>query len=113
MGLAFAELLYLGKVKIQGWTFYLTGPEVIFEVLVRLVFAALAGIALATILTAVTATFLWRFTLLRERLVQWITGIGVVVVLFMDSRFALTTLMKCSNRGVRFITALLIAHFLA
>ncbi len=46
IGLVFAEALVLGSGKAQGWTFYLTSAEVAFEVIVRLVFVALVGIAL-------------------------------------------------------------------
>src|SRR5206468_9136427 len=42
----------------------------------------------------------------------WATGIGVVLVVFLDSRFAVTSLIKWSNRGVRFTSALLVAHFI-
>ncbi len=49
VGLVFAEVLVLAPGKAQGWSYYLTGPEVLFEVAVRLIFAALAGIVLGTI----------------------------------------------------------------
>ena len=32
VGLLFAEALYFGGSRIQGWTFYLSTPEVFFEV---------------------------------------------------------------------------------
>ena len=43
IGLVFAEALGLAQGEVQGWTFYLTTTSVIFEVVVRLVAAALAG----------------------------------------------------------------------
>ena len=46
VALVFAEALVLVRGKAQGWTFYLTPPEVAFEVVVRLIAAALAGIVL-------------------------------------------------------------------
>ena len=36
VALVFAEGLLLASGKVQGWTFYLTTSEVIFEVVVRL-----------------------------------------------------------------------------
>jgi arylsulfatase A-like enzyme len=112
VGLAFAEALFLASGKVQGWSYYLTPPEVVFELAVRLIFGALAGIALGTLCTAVIAPFLWHFAASRERLAEWVTKVAVVLIVFLDSRLALTTLIKWSNRGVRFTSALLIAHFL-
>ncbi len=58
VGLVFAEVLFLTKARIQGWTFYLTTSEVVFEVVVRLIFAALAGILLGTICSLLALPFL-------------------------------------------------------
>ena len=82
---------------------------------VRLIFAALAGIALGTLCTAAIAPFLWHFKSSRERIVEWATKVGVVLVVFLDSRFALTTLITFwgSNHGPRFTSALLAAYLLA
>ncbi len=115
VGLAFAEALVLAPGKAQGWTFYLTTSEVIFEVAVRLIFAALVGIALGTLCTAALVPFLWYFNSSRQRIAEWTTRAAVVLVVFLDSRFALTILIKSwwSNHGPRFTTALLTAHFLA
>lgn len=112
IGLVFAEALFLGRTRIQGWTFHLTPLEVIFEVAVRLVCGALAGMILATLFAALLSPFIWYFERKRELLVAWITKISVVLVLFFDSRYALTSLIKWSHRGVRFTPELLIAHFL-
>jgi Sulfatase len=112
IGVVFAEALFLGRNRIQGWTFYLTAPEVVFEVAVRLLFGALVGMALASILTVLLAPFLYHFHSSRDRLVEWVTRIAVLLVLFPDSRYALTSLIEWSNRGVRFTSALLLAHFL-
>src|SRR5438270_904169 len=109
----FAEALLLAPGKAQGWSYYLTRSEVLFEVLVRLVFAALVGVALGTICAAAIAPLLWRFHSSREPLLDWSTKLAVVVIIFLDSRFALTTLLKWSHRGERFRPALLVAHFLA
>jgi len=113
VGLVFAEGLVLAPGKVQGWTFYLTTWEVIFEVMVRVVCAALVGIILGTVFTAVALPFLRYFSGSSDRVVQWTTNIAVVLVLFADSRFALTTLIKWSGHGSRFMTALLVLHFLA
>jgi arylsulfatase A-like enzyme len=109
--LVFAEALLLGQGEIQGWRFYLTTPEVVFEVVVRLIFVALAGVALGTLCTAVLAPFLWHFRSSREHLADWATRVAVVLVLFADSRLALQALIEWSNRGVRFTSELLVAHF--
>ena len=61
VGLVFADALYLGSNKVQGWTFYLTTSEVVFEVGLRLVVGALAGMILGTLCTALLMPFIWRF----------------------------------------------------
>jgi arylsulfatase A-like enzyme len=115
VGLAFAEALLLTQGEAQGWTYYLTTTEVAFEVVVRLIFASLAGIVLGTICTAVIAPFLWYFKSSRERIAESATKVGVVLVVFLDSRFALTILIKLwgANHGARFTSAMLTTHFLA
>lgn len=112
VGLVFALALYLGRAKVQYWTFYLTSWEVVFEVAVRLIFAALAGIALGSLCAAIIAPVLWYFRSSRERLLQVITSVAVVMVVFLDSRFALVSLGEWMGRGPRFFSVLLIAHFL-
>ena len=91
VALVFVEALHLSAGTAQGWTFYLTLPEVGFEVVVRFVAAALAGVALGTLLTVLIAFFLWYFDSARERLADLATKIAVVVVVFLVSRFALET----------------------
>ncbi len=115
LGLAFAETLSLAQGEVQGWTFYLTTAGIVFEVAVRLIFASLAGVALGTLCTAALAPFLWHFRSSRERIAEWATKVGVVLVVFLDSRFALTILINLwgANHGPRFATTLLTAHFLA
>ncbi len=66
IGFAFIEALVLAPGKAQGWSFYLTAPEVVFEVMVRLIFAALVGVAFGTICTAALAPFLWHYKSKRE-----------------------------------------------
>ena len=110
VGLTFAVGLVLAQGKIQGWSFYLAGGEVIYEVVVRFIASALAGIALGTICAGIAAPFLWYFESARERIVQWITRLGVLVVLFWDSRISVEPLVQWFGHGIRFIPALLIAH---
>jgi len=110
VALTFAEGLTLAAGKIQGWSFYLTTGEVIYEVAVRLIVTALLGIALGTISTAIVAPLLWFFRASAERTVAVVTGAAVVLVVFLDSRFALPVLVTWADRGLRFIPALLVAH---
>jgi len=93
VGLVFAVALWLAPGKAQGWSYYLTRPEVVFEVLVRMIFAALAGVALGSVLTAALAPFLWHFKSSRERIAEWATKVVVVLAVLMDSRFALKDLI--------------------
>src|SRR5208283_4901646 len=85
VALMFSEALMLAPGKAQGWTFYLTIPEVALEVAVRLVAAALAGVALGTACAAVLAPFLWHFKSSRQRLVDRVTNFAVVLVVFLVS----------------------------
>ena len=112
VGLMFAEALLLAPAKVQGWSFYLKPSELVFEVVVRLIFAALAGIALGTVCAAALAPFFWYFKSSRAGLAEWSTRVAVVLVVFLDSRFALTTLIKWLHRGSAHQTGLLVAHFL-
>jgi arylsulfatase A-like enzyme len=115
VGLVFALAIWLSGEKLRGWTFYLSTAAIVFEVLVRLVFAALTGISLGTLCTAALAPFLWHFDSSREHIAEWATKVAVVLVVFLDSRFALMTLIHVWRlaRGPRFTTALLTAHLLA
>ena len=112
IGLVFAEALVLAPAKVQGWSFYLKPSELIFEVVLRLLFAALAGIALGSLCAAGVAPFFWLFKSSRARLAEWSTKVAVVLVAFLVSRFALITLLKWSHRMAH-ERALLIAHFMA
>lgn len=117
IALAFTEALVLARGKAQGWSYYLTAPEVAFEVVVRLVAAALAGLALGTICTAVAAPVLGYFRSSRERFVDSTTKIGVFLVVFLASRYALEILIKWSytwsTHPALYDKLLLAAHFLA
>src|SRR5271166_5440857 len=117
VGLVFALAMWLAPGKAQGWSYYLARPVVIFEVVVRAIFAALAGIALGSILTVALVPFLWHFKSSRERIAEWATRVAVVVVVFLDSRFALITLVGWSHQWFRhrgiFDTALLAAYVVA
>lgn len=113
VGLAFAEGLRLAAGKIQGWSFYLTTAEVAYESIVRLVAAALIGIGLGTVGTVIALPFLWYFKASRDRVLDLVVRIAVVLVLFLDSRFAVPILVNWANHGIRFIPSLLIAHIVA
>jgi arylsulfatase A-like enzyme len=110
VGLVFAEAIFVAKARVQGWTYYLTISEVIFEVVVRLVVAAVAGVILGTIFTGIALPFLKAW---GTRALEWATRIAIVLVLFADSRLALTLLIEGHGRGPRFSLAALVAHFLA
>ncbi len=117
VALVFSEALILVRGKAQGWTFYLTPPELAFEVVVRVIAAALAGIVLGSICAAVVAPLLWHFRSSRERLVEWVTKIAVFLVVFLASRYALEVLIKWSyswseHRAI-YDKALLWGQFLA
>ena len=96
VALVFSEGLYLVTGRADGWMFYLTPSEVAFEAAVRLVFAALAGIAVGSICLLVLAPALWYFKSDRERLADWATKIAVVLVLFFVFQYALNELIKWS-----------------
>lgn len=114
VSLVFAEALYLAQGEVHRWAFYLTAPEVAFEMVVRLVVAALAGLGLGTLCTALIAPFLRYLNSSRERVAGWATNVSVVLVLFLVSRYALEVLIGLwSGRGPRFYFTLRAAHFLA
>ena len=96
VALVFSLTLALAQGKAQGWTYFLTVPEVAFEVVVRLIAAALAGVFLGTACTAIFAPVLWHFKSSRQRLVDWVTKFFVVLVVFLVSRYALQALIKWS-----------------
>jgi arylsulfatase A-like enzyme len=112
IALVFPLTLVLTK-KIQGWSFFLTTPEVAFEAAVRVIVAALAGVALGSLYTAAVTPFLWRFTSSRERVAEWATTVAVVLVVFLNSRYAFEVLLKWSNRGLRFHSFFLASYFVA
>src|SRR5215471_2065786 len=96
VGLVFCEAMILAPGKAQGWTYYLTIPEVAFEVIVRLVAAALAGIALGTIATLIIAPIVGLLGSSRDRISDLAVNIGIVLVVFLVSRLALAILIKWS-----------------
>src|SRR5881394_2157721 len=96
VGLVFAGVLFLASVRIQGWSFYLSPLEVLFEIVVRVIFLALAGIVAGTICTAAIAPFLWYFDSSRKRTAEVVTKIAVVLVVFLDSRLAIKSLISWS-----------------
>lgn len=101
-GLAFAAVLKIAQGEAQGWTYYLTSTEVVFEVLVRLVFAALVGIVAGTVCTALIAPFLWHFSSARERIVHWTTRVAVVLVLYLDTLYAIVATVQSWQAHLRY-----------
>ena len=93
-GLVFAEALELGSGKIRGWSFYLTPAEVTFEVAVRLIFAALIGLAFGTVSVVLLSVFVWLSKSRRETVIEWSTNLAVLAVVFLDGRLALAELIK-------------------
>jgi arylsulfatase A-like enzyme len=114
LGLAFAQVLKLSQGEAQGWSYYLTTGELVFEAAVRIVFAALTGILLGTLATAVLAPLLWRFEARRESIAQWATKVAVIAVVFFDTRYALIVLVKSWHAvwAERYTTELLTLHFI-
>jgi arylsulfatase A-like enzyme len=112
IALVFAEALFLASGKAQGWSYYLTGPEVAFEVLVRLIAVAIAGVVLGTVVAGVVwPTF--RYFDSREQLAGRATRVAVVLAVYLDSRYALIVLIQESNRLAGWpVTVLLTIHFL-
>ena len=103
IGCVFYQALVLVRGKAEGWSYYLSEIEVVYEILVRLVAAALAGFFLASVVTAGIAPFLWYFKSWRERLADWATKAVVIAVLFVLSRYALIAFIEWAtgNWGVR------------
>ena len=111
VGTIFVESLRLVQGKVQGWSYYLPAGEVTFEVVARLLFAALAGIVMGSICTVLIAPFLWHFRASRERISTWAIRIGVIVVVFADSRYALRALIQWwGSAGASLTNALLTLH---
>jgi arylsulfatase A-like enzyme len=105
IALVFAEALFLGRARVQGWTFYLSGSEVVFEVAVRLIVTALLGILVGTVFTLVLIPFLLVFD--PSRVAERATAVALALVLFFDSRYALVTLLKWAHVRERLSAALL------
>lgn len=107
LGLAFAEALRMSHGNAQSWSYFLTVPELTFEIILRVFVAGLIGITLGTAAAILLAPFLWYFKAARGFLSEWTVRLGVFVVLFFDSRLAIEALVKSAHRGVRFIPLLL------
>jgi arylsulfatase A-like enzyme len=104
VGFLFAEAIDLTG-KVQANTLYLTHLEVAFECLVRMILVALIAVAVGTFCTVIVAPAVWYFRSSRDRLVAWAIAAAVLLVLFMNSKVALATLIKWSynfgdHRGI-------------
>lgn len=93
IGLVFALAMGLSAGEVQGWTFYLNSTAIFFEVVVRVVAAALTGMIAGTVCTAILAPFLWRFEASRKRIEEWTIKIGIILLVYFDSRYAMTSLV--------------------
>ena len=117
VGCVFYAALYLGRGKAEGWSFYLTGIEVGFEVLVRLVAAAVAGFLIGTVATLGIAPILGYFKTQRERILDWGTKLGVIAFVFVIARYALIVLIQWAggtwSRTLTLVKISLIAYYLA
>jgi arylsulfatase A-like enzyme len=103
-GLLFAAALLLQR-RAEVFSLYLSTSEVIFEIVVRLVFGGLLGIALGTVCSVLAAPALWYFESARGRIIAWVTNFAVLLVVFLDSKLALKFLIKWSynfgeHRGI-------------
>ena len=80
----------------RGWTFYLPGIEVAYEVLRRLVAASLVGLLVGTVTAAALAPVLWFFKSRREQLADWVTKVAVAATVFLILRYVLIELVQRS-----------------
>ena len=96
VALVFAEALWLAPGKAQGWSYYLTSGEVLFEVTVRIVTAAVFGLVLGTICAAALAPLLIYFKASRDFVVDSTTKVIVFLIVFLLSRYALEVMIQWS-----------------
>src|SRR6516162_488475 len=94
--LVFTEALILAQGKAQGWTYYLTTREVWFEIWVRLIAAALAGIVSGSAVAVLLLPLLWIFRSNRQRIAEVAIRTAVVVIVFFVSRYVLQILIGWS-----------------
>lgn len=92
----FYEALSLVRGKAQGWSFYLPGIEVAYEVLARLIAASVIGLLLGTLAAAAIAPVLWFFKSWRVQFADLVTKVAVASVVFFISRYVLITLIQWS-----------------
>ena len=93
VGLVFAEAIFLAKARVQGWTYYLTTLEIVFEVAVRLVVAAVAGVILAMQIGRLLQVFLFDVSPVDPRIL-----VSAIVLLF---GAALVTCLIPAKRATR------------
>lgn len=79
VALVFPEALFPAQRGVQGWVFYLSTPEVAFDLWWHLITVALACIVLGTIVTAAFAPLVRHFDSSRERLADGVTNAAVVL----------------------------------
>jgi arylsulfatase A-like enzyme len=91
VGLLFLFTLQLPPM-VNGWTFYLKTTEISFELVVFVVFVALAGVTLGALCAVAVAPFLFYRHSSRRRLADTATKTAVAVVAFVDLGMALRLL---------------------
>jgi arylsulfatase A-like enzyme len=112
--LAFVEIMLLASGKAQGWSFYITGWEIAYETTLRLVLAGFAGIAIASILTALLAPALWFLPAWRQRLINIATTaaafVAVVLSSYCAARMVTQSFIQMTHHGQRTARMLMIAY---
>jgi arylsulfatase A-like enzyme len=113
----FCEALELAQGQAQGWSYYLTSWEVSFEIVIRLVAAALLGVALGTVVTAIVSPFLYFGKAQRAALTDAVTRLAAILVVLLMARYSLQALLRWSyvwfHRGAAFDRVIWIAFYLA
>jgi arylsulfatase A-like enzyme len=91
VGLLFLFTLQLPPMVV-GWTYYLKTTEIGFELVVFVVFVALAGVTLGALCAVTVAPLLFYRHSSRQRLADNVTKTAVAVVAFVDLGLALRLL---------------------
>jgi arylsulfatase A-like enzyme len=91
VGLLFLFTLQVPGI-VSGWTFYLKTPEIGFELVVFVVFMALAGVTLGALCAVAVGPFLFYQKSSRRRFADNVTKTAVAVVAFIDLGTALMLL---------------------
>src|SRR5215469_14192974 len=99
ISLLFCEALSLAQGQAQGWTFYLTGLEVGFEVAVRLIAASLLGLIVGTAYALLLTMVVYAARSFRQHLAKKSIEISTFIVIVLISVYVLGIL----TRSVHFL----------